>query len=491
MGCSKAVPRASVQTVQPQSSESESNAWMDRLGAFREAFGHCRVPPNWTKIPALAKWVSLQRSGFDSLPFERLEQLYRFGFDFGADRAWLSRFLELLEFKRVHGHSNVPARWPANPQLGGWLSSQRSRRATMPVARRKLFDRLGLDWSPLASTWNRRYGDLLAFKTEHGHCNVPSEWSQNPTLALWVGNQRHRKHLLTPLQKRLLNRLAFDWSPAETLWKTHLKELNGFRELHGHCNVPPKWSGNPALGSWVAELRQRGEDAVSARWRRSLIALEFEWSPSRAQWWETRFSELQAFKDQFGHCRVPKDWAPNPSLGSWVSTQRMQRESLSTERRQRLAGLGFVWQAKLMSPARSWEERFQELIQFKRRFGHCDVPAVWAENQPLAEWVRRQRGRDQAKLGADQRRRLTELGYCWAPREINWEERFAELRAFEKIHGHCNVPQEAPELRRWVLRQRYRKRTLSEERVRKLDQLNFEWLRLERGGESVPSGAAR
>jgi hypothetical protein len=65
-------------------------------------------------------------------------------------------------------------------------------------------------------------------------------------------------------------------------------------------------------------------------------------------------------------------------------------------------------------------------------------------------------------------------------REDNWAQRFAELVAFKKLHCHCDVPRDWPEnphLGRWVLHQRYRKHTLSAERIRKLDWLDFRWPR--------------
>jgi hypothetical protein len=107
------------------------------------------------------------------------------------------------------------------------------------------------------------------------------------------------------------------------------------------------------LATWVAELRRRGKDYIPARWKRCLNVLEFEWAPARAQWWETRFRELQAFKKQFGHCNAPKDWAANPGLGNWVSTQRTQRAQLSPQRRRRLERLGFQWQVIPMSPRKT------------------------------------------------------------------------------------------------------------------------------------------
>ena len=61
-----------------------------------------------------------------------------------------------------------------------------------------------------------------------------------------------------------------------------------------------------------------------------------------------------------------------------------------------------------------------------------------------------------------------------------WEERFAELVAYQTQHGHCRVSfgyPENPALGLWVSTQRVEKRagTLSEERIARLDALEFVW----------------
>lgn len=221
-------------------------------------------------------------------------------------------------------------------------------------------------------------------------------------------------------------------------------------------------------------------------------ALDFDWAPIHEQGWERRFSELLAFKRRFGHCLVSTGWRENLELGAWVSTQRTNHAKLSAPRRQKLSSLGFIWRLIPMSPRKTWDERFRELQDFTRRFGHCEVPMKWPENPPLALWVRRQKGRDKNRLSQSQFERLSRLGLQWTLREHHWEQMFKELAKFQKTKGHCNVPRHWPQnpaLRTWALRQRYRKDTLSSERIRKLDALGFRWLGPRRGKlRSVVSG---
>jgi hypothetical protein len=38
--------------------------------------------------------------------------------------------------------------------------------------------------------WNERLSELANYRDIHGHCNVPTNYSQNKSLGTWVSNQR-------------------------------------------------------------------------------------------------------------------------------------------------------------------------------------------------------------------------------------------------------------------------------------------------------------
>jgi hypothetical protein len=61
-----------------------------------------------------------------------------------------------------------------------------------------------------------------------------------------------------------------------------------------------------------------------------------------------------------------------------------------------------------------WDLKFNQLLEYKNRFGHCVVPARWPENCPLAFWVHNQRAfRRKGTLAPERVRRLNEIGFCW------------------------------------------------------------------------------
>ena len=64
-----------------------------------------------------------------------------------------------------------------------------------------------------------------------------------------------------------------------------------------------------------------------------------------------RYDELIAFKQQHGHCNVPKKYSANKLLGQWVSNQRTQyrfkckgeASSMTADRQADLEKIGFQW----------------------------------------------------------------------------------------------------------------------------------------------------
>jgi len=89
-------------------------------------------------------------------------------------------------------------------------------------------------------------------------------------------------------------------------------------------------------------------------------------------------------------------------------------------------------------------------------------------------------------LSDDREEKLNEVGFLWDIRLTAWEERFAELVEFKKIHGNCNVPiscQDFSKLgtwvkcqrRQWKLRQSGHQSSMSPERIAKLEGIGFTW----------------
>ena len=213
-----------------------------------------------------------------------------------------------------------------------------------------------------------------------------------------------------------------------------------------------------------------------------LEAIGFMWDPIENVW-NQRFQELAAYKNRFGDCNASLKWNENPELGVWCSHQRQafKQGKLSPERITRLEELGFPW-VRFDS---AWEKMFGPLIDYKKRFGNCNVPQGWNEDQKLGRWVSTQRRlRKKGQLSPERIARLSELGFVWDRLDGAWErawvKRYQELVAYKNRFGDCNVPKkwcENTTLGLWCRTQRaeYKKGKLTPERINRLEKIGFRW----------------
>ena len=153
---------------------------------------------------------------------------------------------------------------------------------------------------------------------------------------------------------------------------------------------------------------------------------------------------------------------------------------MSEERRKRFNSIGFTWKIRGANASVLWDFRFQELLDYKRVHGDCNLPQKYKANPQLGTWVDTQR---RSKTMSEERRKiLNSIGFNWKVREPNisvpWEVHFQQLVEYKPVHGHCNVStldQASKQLGIWVYHQGQNKETMSEIRRNQLNSIGFVW----------------
>jgi hypothetical protein len=120
------------------------------------------------------------------------------------------------------------------------------------------------------------------------------------------------------------------------------------------------------------------------------------WQQREVSRWEDCLSELAAYSKINGHCNVPQNYSENPKLGEWVKNQRKyymlhlkgKASPMTTFRIQELESLGFEWR-RIYFPV--WEDRLTELADYRKIYGHCNVPSRYSKNTKLGVSVATQR----------------------------------------------------------------------------------------------------
>lgn len=218
------------------------------------------------------------------------------------------------------------------------------------------------------------------------------------------------------------------------------------------------------------------------------------------QRWEDRFQQLVDFKKKYGHCCVSSSDKEFSQLCTWVRHQRhlykLNRKgipsSLTFERMSMLDSIDFVWDVATFDPL--WNKRFQELVEFKKKNGHCNVTLRMGKYKELAKWVMNQRRahrENRLVMLGDRKAKLDSINFEWHRNKYTWEESFEQLKKFKADHGHDDPPMDSTKYRRlriWVqnqrtmhkLQQTRKKSSIIKERIKKLESINFRFNRKEK-----------
>mmetsp|Transcript_19675 Transcript_19675/g.30250 ORF Transcript_19675/g.30250 Transcript_19675/m.30250 type:complete len:309 (-) Transcript_19675:663-1589(-) len=166
-------------------------------------------------------------------------------------------------------------------------------------------------------------------------------------------------------------------------WRDMFYRLKLYKEVKGDTLVPQNYEEDPPLGKWVNT--QRRQYKLHASGRHSLITPEriellndegFVWDASAISrftkdnlQWQQMYKTLLKYYKENGHCRVPRGYANNRKLATWVNNQRSQHKrmmegktsSMNQQKIQQLEEIGFDWaKAKKVKSDNSPDELYDE-----------------------------------------------------------------------------------------------------------------------------------
>jgi hypothetical protein len=237
-------------------SPGSTATWEDRLSELADyckVHGHCNVPQLYSESARLATWVTHQRSQYSlhlkgktsSMTRSRIQALESLGFEWRnrGTTSWEDRLSELADYRKVHGHCNVPKNCTGNAELGRWVTRQRDQHSLhmkgktsqLTLSRREALVKLGFEWyRGTTCPWEARLSEPADFCKVHGHCNAPRNYSENAKLGTWVAKQRYHKSLhqegkasqITLPRIQALDRLGFEWKPSISRRRGITKQAN-------------------------------------------------------------------------------------------------------------------------------------------------------------------------------------------------------------------------------------------------------------------------
>ena len=364
--------------------------------------------------------------------FERLEETLTASWDLMYEYA--------KQYYWEHGNLEVPVRYQTEEGygLGRWLLTQRKVRAgekygALGADRIEKLDRIGMIWGSYRDiSWEKYYKEARKYYEEHGslNTNVNDVTESGVRLGAWICQIRTyrksgiQKAYLTEERIEALDGIGMIWDIPDYLWEENYTECLRYYREHGNLDIPNAYCspGGLKIGGWIRRQRllRKGMTNGAKLTKEQITRLDsigMVWKTKPEQQWDKGYEEAKAYHEAYGNLNVPVSYV-SPSgykLGGWIADRREKgKEKHSPERQQQLDDLGMVW----VKPD-PWEVRFQFAKAFYEENGNLNVPSKYrADGIWLAKWLNEQKqiyaGKRSGKMLSEERvRRLNEIGMVW------------------------------------------------------------------------------
>ena len=452
----------------PTVSKDPWDTRFSELQAYHEVHGDSNVPRYFPLNLALGEFVHNLRTGYQhgALTEAHKKMLQDIGFTFvtkkgrkGGQNKWDTLFEELKRYKAKHGTIDIPDSDKKNAALAGWVSRQRryQRDQTLKKDRCEKLKAFGFDFGGPAqqrTSWEFQHQAIVDFKEKHGHLKIPTNYEANPSLYFWIGTQRqsykHGKLSEERIEKLTELGIELDIQQARERpkgksgpafldpneWDKCYTSLAKYKEEHGDCNVSPRVEED-RLGPFAHYMRyyyKQGKLSEEQIKKLTDIGFSFNIIDTR---WSDKYAELVAFNEENDSCSVPL----GHSLYAWCMYQRQafKNDKLSEDRIGLLREINFNLEVlsrrgrksiaeaakeAALSPAGEkadreeylsdlWGKSYNELVEYKEKFGNCTIPVNYTVNPSLGAWAFAQRmAYKKDKLSEERVEKLTEIGFA-------------------------------------------------------------------------------
>ena len=327
---------------------------------------------------------------------------------------------------------------------GKLLSSNRNNGVEESTKKRKRSAENNMEqWTQL--DFDIMFDKLVTYKNEHGHSNVPVKYTKDVQLGSWVSGLRSMKKA---------------WDSGDEIMDKVAAAIDD-----GGASTTTLTSQKNSITTYLNIERIQKLASIGFVWDKSkLVVLK----RSEKKSFNERLVELQSYHNEHGKYTVPR----NSSLGEWLHTQRSlykKRDARFMEvKAPQMIAIGYAFDLRENTSV-SWEDRFQQLVEYKQSHGNFDIPSAKAiddgygnddelnDKNNFYKWVRRLHNEHRAfekgtssKLTAQRLERLRSIGFQFNGRKyktwhsdpvpnIPFEKRIQQLQTFLADTGTLDI----------------------------------------------------
>lgn len=353
---------------------------------------------------------------------------------------WKTNYEIATHYYKENGNLLVPSQYKANEtvNLGQWISRQRQlyREEKLSKEKIELLENIGMVWSIYDLQWYEYYELAVDYYNKNNNLMIPLKYSiDDRNLGHWIGSQR-KKYQASKLSKEkieLLEKIGMVWSIYDSQWYEYYNLSTEYYNENGNLLVPLRYktSDNINLGSWISHQRRDYKSGKLSDDRIALLEkIGMAWDGMNATW-EDMYKLAKQYYEEHNNLSISSTTFTyrNASLGSWIVTQRKNysEDRLSNEQIAMLSRIGMEW-IYTNNPDYVWDKNYNTVLDFYSRYKHLYIPInyVTKDGVRIGVWLYdRKLEYERNELSEDRKRKLDELDKTWLE-PINTKSSFPE-----------------------------------------------------------------
>jgi len=351
--------------------------------------------------------------------------------------------------------------------------------STLDIVQRDLYNALmKLRENVQAYTWDEYYELAVSYYKHYGNSEIPHlfktingyDYNENGiNLGYWCANQRDKDTKLSEERIRKLEEIEFRFERniKDINWQKIYNLAMSYYKHYGNSEIPGSFKtkngidydeNGIALGGWCIKQRARVKNLSPERIKKlELINFRFE-TQNIKNLWDERYDLVVAYYKHYGNSDIPRkfktkngiDYDENGiAIGEWCNRQRNIQKELSEEKIKKLDAIGFRFANK--NTIIAWEEWYQLALTYYKHYGNSDIPGKFKTKNgidydkngiAIGEWCSRQR-QNQKELSEERIKKLKEINFRFESnaRELQWGKMYQLALAYFKHYGNSEIPQ--------------------------------------------------
>ena len=484
------------------------------LQQFMEAYpGEVIKEGTVYKNVKIGQWIHAQRNAFKNgkLTTERIRLLKSVGINLAPmDTVWEEKYAIAKKFYDEFHHIDIPYNFEVDGvKIGKWISNQRQiynkSRTDMSLTEEQIskLEKIGMNWdvSNLGKTsfaeqvlyyyLRKLYPEIKNHYREFGFeldLYIPSI----KTAFEYDGEFWHRDKYKRDNQK--------DKSCKDLgITLIRIREPNLKDTDYAICYHRIETYNNNSLEAVYSQLfKDLFNQDIDINIERDGIEIIKDFNRFAPSSWYAYYREAKKYYETNGDLIVPGSFVSENglNLGTWIANQRSlykgtnRGEHISEVEIKLLEEIGMIWDLK----GKIWKDIYAVAEQYYIEHGDLLVPRDCTyKGVKLGKWINGQRntyhqnyrGHYANPMPPERIKMLERIGMVWDARtahnDVQWQSKYQIAKKYYEENGNLEVPKRCKyhgiNLGTWVLVQRknYSKRSLSKERIHKLEEIGMVW----------------